>query len=655
MKLIELELSHFRGIKHFKMRPDGKSIDIFGDNRKGKSTVAHAFSFLITGKDMENREPMAFGIKYAPGGEVEHGLDYKVRAIVDMDGDRNELERIYRENWVRSRGKTDRELKSHFTVYKINGDEVLQKEYNEFLEKYMDGEQFKILTNPEYFSLRTHWTDRQNVLFNLIGKVTDRDVMAMYDKYTPLMKAMEPGETVDDVNERLSKQRRKWNTQIKEIPVRIDTLENQLEEVRSLAEVHGEIAPLEKLQSEKTAEFNAIGKDSNEAKIRSEIRQVEQEKQTRKNELENEKYEKRVPTARAKVSELSDEFDKVQGVINIKKQELRDMSAERIQNEIIELEADVLREKEKEPDEFKKPGACPTCGQDWPSKDVAQKQEKHQAYVKNFNRERAERLKELNKKIKDKKAKLVEYDSKSKVVEQEINALQSDLDEVSGKLDEARTELSLVMNEKTDPLSDSEYLSLVEKEQELNSKLNKIDSNVDREKQAVKSELDDIKEKLHKLWVEVSEIKSQEKMKQSVKELNAERDELSEKLAGAEQILFLIEDFIVDKAEFITEKVNDKFELVNWKLFEHQVNGGINDKMCEAMLHGNEFAHLSTSEKIIAGLDIIKTLSLHYGKQMPVFVDNMESVRRDSVKSGGLQIINLIFDESYSELTVSVN
>lgn len=652
MKLIELELAHFRGIKSFRIKPEGQSLEIRGDNRTGKSTLAHAFSWLMTDKDMENRTAMAFGIKYAPGGVVEHGLDYGVRGVFEMNGKPTELEKIYRENWVRSRGKVDRELKSHYTVYKINGDEVKQNEYNDFIEKQISSEVFKILSNPLYFSLYTHWQDREGVLFDMIGKVTDLDILSMNEKYDPLRKELNEGETVEQVNERLSKRRREWMNQIKEIPVRIDTLEKQVSEVRDMADVKKELVALNEQVDEKTSQLASLKTDDDEAKIKSQIRQVEQEKQTRKNELENKKFEERVPEARDLVNHYSEEIDSIQERIKKRRNEISKLDAKGSQDRILHLEKLIEAEKKKEPDTFKRPGACPTCGQDWPDEVVSAKKKDHEKHVKDFNKQRSEKLKKWNQEIKSEKRKLVDIDIFTKTYEKEIHELELGLDEATGMLKNARDELMFALNEKPDLLSDDEYVSLVEREQELNSKLGKVDTSAIQEKQKIESEISGLKESVSELLTELSEIKSQEKIRNSIEEFKQERSELDGKLATVEKILFLIEDFIIEKAEYITERVNDKFDLVRWKLFEHQVNGGINDRMCEAMLHGAEFAHLSTSEKIIAGLDIIRSLSRHYDHEVPVFIDNRESITALPVDD--LQIISLLVDVKYNELKVEM-
>jgi exonuclease SbcC len=88
----------------------------------------------------------------------------------------------------------------------------------------------------------------------------------------------------------------------------------------------------------------------------------------------------------------------------------------------------------------------------------------------------------------------------------------------------------------------------------------------------------------------------------------------------------LIELFVRKKSEFIETSVSKHFRIVEWKLFEEQVNGGLRD-ICEPMHQGVPYnTDLNTGARINVGLDVIATLSRHYGIQCPIFIDNAESI-----------------------------
>jgi hypothetical protein len=90
---------------------------------------------------------------------------------------------------------------------------------------------------------------------------------------------------------------------------------------------------------------------------------------------------------------------------------------------------------------------------------------------------------------------------------------------------------------------------------------------------------------------------------------------------------------------------------VRWKLFDVQINGGIAD-CCEATVDGVPFADLNHGARINAGIDVINALSRHYGRTVPVFVDNAEAVT--ALEPSESQVIRLVVSAGHEKLTVEV-
>ena len=88
--------------------------------------------------------------------------------------------------------------------------------------------------------------------------------------------------------------------------------------------------------------------------------------------------------------------------------------------------------------------------------------------------------------------------------------------------------------------------------------------------------------------------------------------------------------------------INSKFRYVKFKLFETQVNGGLNET-CEALVNGVPFSNANTASQINAGIDIINALSEFYGINAPIFIDNRESINQ--IIDSNSQIINLIVSQ----------
>ncbi len=88
MKLIELEISNIRGVKHLKLSQNGKNFVIYGPNGSGKSTVVDAVDFLLTGqiKRLTGEGTGQMSLKrYGP--HIDHDPEEAiVRALVNIQG-----------------------------------------------------------------------------------------------------------------------------------------------------------------------------------------------------------------------------------------------------------------------------------------------------------------------------------------------------------------------------------------------------------------------------------------------------------------------------------------------------------------------------------------------------------------------------------------
>ena len=100
----------------------------------------------------------------------------------------------------------------------------------------------------------------------------------------------------------------------------------------------------------------------------------------------------------------------------------------------------------------------------------------------------------------------------------------------------------------------------------------------------------------------------------------------------------------------LEQRINGRFKLVKFKMFEEQINGG-KTETCITLINGVPYSDANTASKIQAGIDIINTLSEHYDIKAPIWVDNKESVVK--LPYTECQLINLIVSAEDSKLRVS--
>ena len=166
--------------------------------------------------------------------------------------------------------------------------------------------------------------------------------------------------------------------------------------------------------------------------------------------------------------------------------------------------------------------------------------------------------------------------------------------------------------------------------------------------QTCRSALADADRELDRLSGELSKKAALEYAAKRMDELREQAAAASDELNKLDGILFLCEEFTRYKVKFIEESINRRFSMVRFRLFREQINGGLED-CCDVTVDGVPFGEgLNTGARFNAGIDIINTLSRHYGAQVPLFVDNAESVT--PLAQADTQVIRLVVSEADKEL-----
>ena len=181
-----------------------------------------------------------------------------------------------------------------------------------------------------------------------------------------------------------------------------------------------------------------------------------------------------------------------------------------------------------------------------------------------------------------------------------------------------------------------EYSEKDKKVKELEEKVKNLTNGDISELQIKKAE---ITEEINKLNKTLNEREIQEKTKERITELQNEEEVISNKIQELEGQQYALEEFTKTKVELLENAINSKFELVKFRLFDTQINGGLVE-CCDTLVNGVPYADVNNAHKILAGLDIINTLIKFYGTSAPIFIDNRESI--NEIYNIDTQIISLI-------------
>lgn len=649
MIIKSLKLVNFKNQQNFAVDFSTGITNIYGANGTGKTTILDALSFLLWQKDNRGNADTKMR-PYDKTGELIHDIDTSVKGVFEANGSEFTLEVVFKEKWTKVSGTDERKLMGNTTEYYIDGVPKKAKDYAAFVDEWFVEPWFSLTSNPATFpSLK--WQEQRQLLLNLIDDLSDKQIVAGCPDLMPVLADIEKF-GVDDLRAKLTKEKKGYDKQVKELPIRIDERRKTLsgiedpEELRKKAELTllKYQKPYEDLQTDRLAILNGDLKTKREneiavieAKLET-IRVLWREKQAEvKNKFEQAKTQimAKARTNDEKVSLLRRQLLKTEQEINGHNERLA-----RLGNAWCEVDSEVFSDTE-----------CPCCHRPY-TEDMLE------PMLAAFNKSKSERLEDISSKG-DEVAKALQLanNEKSKLLS-EINELAKyEAEEMPALLlknNKAMTEALA----KLAPLETMVNPETKEAYWDLSEALRLRKSEFDEVRLDVSIQLQDIDKKIASARVPVDQaqdalnrLKMDEATREIISQLQAEKQNAMLALGDTEVKLNLLDKFIVAKMNLLNDKINGLFANVTFKLFEVNIsNEGIRET-CELMMHGVPYRQLSNAEKCRAGMEVIRAISLKRGFTNPVFIDNRESVTEIGEIPG--QLINLYVSPNDKELRIS--
>jgi DNA repair exonuclease SbcCD ATPase subunit len=665
MKQIELkslELTNFKGIRSFKLNADGANVNVFGDNATGKTTIFDAFTWLLFDKDSADSNKFQLKTVDAEGNEL-HYLDHSVEAKLSVNGSPKSLKKVYHEKWTTKKGNTQKEFSGHTADYFLDDVPVSKSEFDETVRdlirvKNMKGTKseekkeieslFKTMTSPLYFNAQVPWKGQRKMLLKVCGGYTDDEIIASKKELAALPNILN-GRSTDDYVKIISNRQKLIKEETEKIPIQIK------ENDRMKAESMGSV-PLDQLEISAESLQKQIDEIDNtisdiraggEAdKLRKEILKLEGEQQQIRNDFQSDELRK----ADEKNKEYYDfksehdrsvhQLDLLNDEITVNKKNINRLEANREDARHEWFAAD------SEKFEFNGETTCPTCGQELPPNQIADAEEIAQ---KEFNLHHAEKMEAIQKKGSDLKDRSESLQEETKALEEKANelvlkieGLKNSAEDAKRQRDEIKDGIGSVFDLPKFQENRKKILSLEEEIEELQQSVKTAVAKQNEKKYALKKQLATVES-------EINRFDDVHKYDARIAELNAEEKRLAKENERMNYEADLIEQFMRAKVSMLEERINSHFKLARFKLFEDQVNGGLNE-ICEATYQGVPFNALNNAARINVGLDIIQTLSGFYGLSAPIFIDNREAVTR--LIDIDAQIISLIVSEKDKQLRV---
>lgn len=610
IKIEKLHINNFKGIFNFTLNLEKNNASITGKNATGKTTIADAWYWLISGKDGDQQSNFNILPLDLDGNPVKKE-EATVIADLFIDRKKLQLKKVYKQKWTKKRGSLEKEFTGNTTDHFIDEIYVSAKEYSDKISSIIDEKLFRILSDVRFFCKLPSETKRKH-LIDLIGNILPEDIIATDSELKELDSILSERD-IEDHKKILTARKKVCTESLKGIPERIEENKLNINDIEENEEdIEKEAEEINSKIKEKIDELGRIYSGNEIVVIENQI--LELQKNEKQLEIDTKK------TNFEKISKKLEEKSKLEmlirtasNAVNALNYDISDID-EKIVNLNVHRDEAIKLWKETKSKKLVNEEVCFNCGQQLPESIIINQ-------IESFNIKKAEELKAVNdagKKITDTISK-----SKNKIeyILKEINDYNSKIFEYKSKIVEIDKDIHNINNSNNIDYS-KKQIDISRSLKELNSKMSELDSF----KNPLKEEINKLEDKKIILLNKLNIINRNKEAKERIELLQKNLKEISQEYQNLEHGLYLIEKFEQKKSEYIENNVSEKFSITKWKLFEHQINGGIRD-ICEPLYNGVPYStDLNNGARILVGIDCINTLSRHYDISVPVFIDNAESL-----------------------------
>ena len=605
MRVIDIHLEAFKGVRDATYRFKDFVNVVCGKNGTGKTTLVIAWTWLWTDKDYDLQSNPDVRCAFMEESEAS------VTATCDVNGKTVK----FRKFQVDLRTKKQKEQNAPVRIsnkYEINDVPKTQKDFFKEVEAMgIDVENFLLLSHTEIL-MSMKVADRRKVIFALAGDVTDIVVARLIPECARVA-AMLAEYKADEIIAMQKATVKRCKEQVESIPEQIIGMEKSKVDIdpdldKKIAAVKASIEELTEhvtdLANKADANiFNARAKDLD----------------VRKNEIFNAANAERLDNLR----KAHEALDKANEELLRARRELNNIEASGagINQMYMNASALIARLKAelddiKKNDKFTEKTTCPTCGQMIPKERVESAKAKWQKAHDDRIKETEDRLRAVQTQFEGYKTEGKELAKKKKDAEKKVTEASAKVDERKKFVDEYAIPVTPDFTSIDSELADletqkaacSQYI-IKKYEAEDNLRAKKAEYNALIRQQAAYDYNSNIDER--------------------IEEAKSALRSYSQSKADAEAILYQMQLISQKKNEMLSDQVNSHFSRVKFRLFAVQKNGEIKDDCTPLVLCSDgEFRDLTysanTAAIVAAKLDICIGLQKFYGQELPIWLDGAE-------------------------------
>lgn len=600
--------------------PLGQRTLISGANEVGKSTIKRAIQYILGSKDENGKEITGIRPHDENGADID-GLTTTAELIVSVDGQENTLKRTCFQEKNRQGEYTGRDNLQYFIDDVKKG---TKKAYDEFVSSFLPN--MVCISAQEFLSKDTAGRRAMLEVFSEHDTDSIIDENAEFEPIRAKLKANSVSDLKKACRDKIKKQEKERDS----FPARIDEIEKQKVDIdvaelelqrNALKEQIAENKAKQEDISKQFAEYDKLTDGIMELKFElSDLERKANEENNKKhlqlqNELEGKEY-----SYNGLLSTISDIEARIKIV-----EESELPSLEKELQEKRKLYTSISAENIDE-DKY----ICPTCHRELPEKE----KEDILSNFENMKRQRIDFVISEGNKVKKAlegrkqyaeatKKQLADCETLKKVLLQEMEELKQQLSALPQSID----------------ISDLEDVKAIkQKIAEKEIAMKKANSGAEI-RQKLKDECEDLQEQLNEVNSKIALAENNIKIDERVAELQKEQRDLSQKIADIERELDLLKQFERRKAELLEEDLNKNCEFIRFKMSELQQNGELKD-ICQILVNGESYdRNLNFSNRLLAEVDICRMFQRKFDVQLPILLDNAESIDKDRLPNIPNQLI----------------
>lgn len=645
MKLLKLTIENFKGHGLRVVEFSPAITRVYGANGTGKTSLFDSFCWMLWAKDSDDRTQSG-NVSFYPfdpdkQGEVLHNVVVKVEAVLEIDGAQHVLCRTMQEKWTTPNGTELPRFTGNETKLYIDGLAVKANQFDAFVKENINPEMFKLTSNPWYFPT-LHWKEQRRILMELVGDISNDDVLAADASLEPLRNEL-ASRKPEDCKKLWQQQQKAAVKDLEKTVLLINENRKHLPQIENESEVKADLEaqrlvlmkPLEKAMQEKADILSgtAVSKKQAEAKVLEAKLDVIRAEQREKIAAVRKPFDEQIAALEAEAKTAAETVNPYrQTVVNLD-------NAIRENEEKLKVLQDSWQAVDAE--EFN--DVCPCCHRPYPPEQIADQ-------LAAFNRSKAERLEKI------------EADGNALFDKNEENKAQRDaamkevqrLSKLDLEMPDKRSEIMKQREKAVQALPPMEnrqdWFEASEDLKRINHEIEELHIDVKLKLMDAEKAIESAQKPIGDIDVRLAEIKAAEATRALITDYTKQQQTLREQHDELALKLSLIKKFDEIKAVMTTEKVKAILPGMDFKLFNYNNTNEGYTETCELVKDGKPYANLSNGEKIAVGCELIAAISKHYGVSNPVWIDNAEATTKHLETNG--QAILLRVSAADAELRI---